>query len=297
MFAMRRTKLFGCLAAARAALSTLVLPSSPLPYRGLLVDLERNQFASPEFSAALGPSLEKWRSEGHQSVMLRLELADAALAAAAAEHGFEFHHAEGQKCVLKCWLPPTEDKVPPWATHQVGGCGFVLNDKGELLVIKEWRFDDNGVRQPSAQWKMPGGMLNKGESFADGICREVLEETGVQTRFVSLLTFWHRHGVSTNFAAAEGGKSDMYFCARLEPVTDEIRLQEDEISACEWQDLRAFCRENDHPLINAVARRLYGVGGDADEGAAPLRPVRELVETDEVRWPSRPAAYPAYFPF
>ena len=41
MFAMRRTKLFGCLAAARAALSTLVLPSSPLPYRGLLVDLER----------------------------------------------------------------------------------------------------------------------------------------------------------------------------------------------------------------------------------------------------------------
>ena len=28
MFAMRRTKLFGCLAAARAALSTLVLPSS-----------------------------------------------------------------------------------------------------------------------------------------------------------------------------------------------------------------------------------------------------------------------------
>ena len=133
------------------------------------------------------------------------------------------------------------------------------------------------------------------ESFADGICREVLEETGVQTKFVSLLTFWHRHGVSTNFAAADGGKSDMYFCARLEPVTDEIRLQEDEISACEWQDLRAFCRENDHPLISAVARRLYGVGGDDD--VAPLRPVRELVETDEVRWPSRPAAYPAYFPF
>ena len=177
--------------------------------------------------------------------MLRLELADAALAAAAAEHGFEFHHAEGQNA-CSCWLPPTRTRCR-WATHQVGGCGFVLNDKGELLVIKEWRFDDNGVRQPSAQWKMPGGMLNKGESFADGICREVLEETGVQTRFVSLLTFWHRHGVSTNFAAAEGGKSDMYFCARLEPVTDEIRLQEDEISACEWQDLRAFCRENDHP--------------------------------------------------
>ena len=49
-----------------------------------------------------------------------------------------------------------------------------------------------------------------------------------------------------------------------------------------------------------TAARIVGLLGwdlDADEGAAPLRPVRELVETDEVRWPSRPAAYPAYFPF
>jgi ADP-ribose pyrophosphatase YjhB (NUDIX family) len=42
--------------------------------------------------------------------------------------------------------------------------------------------------------------------------RETFEETGVRTRFRSLLSFWHRHGLTW-------GKSDLYYVARLEPAS------------------------------------------------------------------------------
>ena len=57
-----------------------------------------------------------------------------------------------------------------------------------------------------------GGLLDAGESFAEAAVRETFEETGVRTRFRSLLSFWHRHGLTW-------GKSDLYYVARLEPAS------------------------------------------------------------------------------
>lgn len=115
--------------------------------------------------------------------------------------------------------------MPPFATHQVGVAGFVLNPSHQLLVVKEWRDLPQGGRVPSPEWKLPGGLLDRGESFEEGAVREVLEETGVRTRFASILAFWHRHGLTW-------GKSDLYYVARMEALSDAIFLQEDEISAC-----------------------------------------------------------------
>jgi hypothetical protein len=106
--------------------------------------------------------------------MLRVPIAQSSLCALAAGHGFEFHHAVGNQAVLKRWLrSDMEDKVPPFATHQVGGAGFVLSDQGEILVVKEWRNLPDGQRVASEQWKLPGGLLDWGESFEEGVAREV----------------------------------------------------------------------------------------------------------------------------
>lgn len=50
--------------------------------------------------------------------------------------------------------------------------------------------------------KLPGGYVNLGEEFGAAACREVEEETGVKTRFRSLLSIRHQHNVSF-------GRSDM----------------------------------------------------------------------------------------
>ncbi len=54
--------------------------------------------------------------------------------------------------------------------HSVSVAGIVVSDDDRVLVIRR---DDNG------HWEAPGGVLELGESFEDGVRREVLEETGL----------------------------------------------------------------------------------------------------------------------
>jgi len=56
------------------------------------------------------------------------------------------------------------------AHHSVSVAGVVINDHNEVLVIK---------RRDNGQWEPPGGILELGETFEQGVRREVLEETGV----------------------------------------------------------------------------------------------------------------------
>ena len=99
------------------AYQTPTLKSTPLAYRGVLVDVTEEDV--PSFKSLLPSSLQKWSDDGCNSCMLRLPIEHAALATYAAECGFEFHHAEGRYAVLKRWLQPhKEDKVPPYATHR-----------------------------------------------------------------------------------------------------------------------------------------------------------------------------------
>jgi 8-oxo-dGTP pyrophosphatase MutT (NUDIX family) len=176
---------------------------------------------------------------------------------------------------------------------EVGAAGFVLNADRELLVVKEWRDNGRGKLEPGVQWKLPGGLLDRGESFSDGVTREVLEETGVRTAFRSVLAFWHRHGLTW-------GQSDLYFVARLDSLESsrELRPQPSEISAVRWMPLDEFVRTQDHPLILPIVRKLYGVergaDGGATGGAEGNDPIAELLE-EPVQFPGRPP-YPTYFP-
>ena len=89
---------------------------------------------------------------------------------------FDLHHINSseQTIVMKKWLKTNiEDKIPPWASHQVGVAGFVLNDDNEILLIKEWS-GPLSSRVPSKQWKMPSGMLDRGESFEEATKRQAL---------------------------------------------------------------------------------------------------------------------------
>src|SRR5215472_14149043 len=57
--------------------------------------------------------------------------------------------------------------------HSVSVTGIVLRDDGRVLAIQ---------RRDDGRWVPPGGVLELDESPADGVAREVLEETGVQIR-------------------------------------------------------------------------------------------------------------------
>lgn len=54
--------------------------------------------------------------------------------------------------------------------HSVSVAGVTFDDAGRVLLIK---------RRDNGQWQAPGGVLELGETFEEGVVREVLEETGV----------------------------------------------------------------------------------------------------------------------
>ena len=65
-------------------------------------------------------------------------------------------------------MEPAEQFLP---THIVSAGAIVLNDRDEVLLVKDVRKD---------AWTFPGGIIEEGEGVLDGVKREVLEETGIQ---------------------------------------------------------------------------------------------------------------------
>lgn len=54
--------------------------------------------------------------------------------------------------------------------HSVSVAGIVIDAHDRVLVIQ---------RRDNGHWEMPGGVLELGETFEDGLRREVAEETGM----------------------------------------------------------------------------------------------------------------------
>ena len=71
-----------------------------------------------------------------------------------------------------------------------------------------------------------------GEDLPTAVLREVREETGVETEFLSLLCFKHMRGYRY-------GCSDLYFICLLKPVEGATvpQANQAEIHECKWMDV------------------------------------------------------------
>lgn len=59
---------------------------------------------------------------------------------------------------------------------RVAAKGVVMNEEGKVLILREARYND-GTNE--GKWGLPGGRLDIGESYLDGLKRELKEETGL----------------------------------------------------------------------------------------------------------------------
>jgi 8-oxo-dGTP diphosphatase len=195
--------------------------------------------AEPEpFEERLGLSLDAWKAKGYRVVWLELPLDKAALVPMAADRGFTYHHATEGYVMMT--LPLIEGAfVPAYASHYIGAGGVALNDRDELLVVTERRVRSG---RPGS-FKLPGGALHAGEHLQEAVVREVLEETGVRTRFESLVCFRHQHEY-------RHGKSDIYFVCLLTPLSHEITKQAEEIEECIWMPVRDYFEAESVSLFN-----------------------------------------------
>lgn len=66
------------------------------------------------------------------------------------------------------------------------GVGAVIIEGARVLLIKR------GQAPLKGEWSLPGGALELGETLEEGVCREVLEETGLIVMPISIVEVFDR---------------------------------------------------------------------------------------------------------
>lgn len=219
-------------------------------------------FDRSTFRGRLVDTVEAVKEQGKSSVWVEVPMNRASLIEDMGSLGFTFHHAQGDVANLNLWLREDSNKVPEFATHHVGVGAVVVNSRDEILCVRE-------LRQNFMPWKVPGGLADIGEQISEAAEREVMEETGIPTRFHSILSFRHAHGMAN-------GRSDLFFVCRLDPIEDDDAdgnaviptpvPQECEIEKAEWIPMSQYRDivngvnlEPGHPMMSHVLK-LYDEG-------------------------------------
>jgi 8-oxo-dGTP pyrophosphatase MutT (NUDIX family) len=207
-------------------------------FGGVIVDPESIASDPAEFDTQLEQAIGTWRTDGVRLCWLRLPIQLAAHVPVAVSRGFRYHHADREALQLTLAVNPGAH-IPLYATHYIGAGGVVLRDDDHLLVVSE----RHRRRGQGRHYKLPGGALKPGEHIITAVQREVLEETGVETRFRSLVCFRHWHGY-------RHGKSDIYFICRLDALSTAIRHDPQEIEECRWMPVQDYLAHEEASVFN-----------------------------------------------
>ena len=229
------------------------LPTTPNAFGGLVIEAADLPPDPVEFGDLLSFSIDEWRKTAAKVAWIELPTNLAPLVPVAVREGFEYHSVSDG--LVRMTLRLIEDTyIPPPATHYIGAGGVVIRNDTDLLVVSE-RYRRSGGRH----LKLPGGALHPGEHIVTAVRREILEETGIDTRFRSLVCFRHWHGYRY-------GNSDIYFVCRLDPVSFDLACQEEEIEECLWMPVAEFlAAEEVHQFNRRIVRAALSGDGIVPE--------------------------------
>jgi ADP-ribose pyrophosphatase YjhB (NUDIX family) len=119
----------------------------------------------------------------------------------------------------------------------VVGVGGVVIDQGRALLIRR------GSEPLRGEWSIPGGTLELGETLAEGVARELREETGVEVRVLGQIEVFERIFSEKSGRKTKGKKRPRYhfvivnyLCERVKgearagsDVTDVAYAREEEL--------------------------------------------------------------------
>uniref|UniRef100_A0A7S3Q322 Nudix hydrolase domain-containing protein n=1 Tax=Chaetoceros debilis TaxID=122233 RepID=A0A7S3Q322_9STRA len=193
-----------------------------------------------EFMERLVATIAACKTLGKSALWIEVSMTRARFIEAMVHvEGLDLHHiSSDNKTINLCiWLAAgVENKIPEYATHQIGVGAIVVNSRDEILCVRELR---NNYRP----WKLPGGLADLGEQLDTAAKREVMEETGIDCEFENIIGFRHTHGL-------QFGRSDLYFVCKMVPVENSDSegnaiipkpvAQADEIAAAAWVPLTEY---------------------------------------------------------
>ncbi|MDA7746427.1 NUDIX domain-containing protein, partial [Psychromonas sp.] len=195
-------------------------------FNGVIINKQLLGDKVDQFYHALNELILLAKQQHKQLIWLTLGIEQSIHIKTATDIGFVFHNCLENEITLILRLKK-EAYAPFVPTHSIGAGALILNDQQQVLVIREKIAVYTG-------YKLPGGHIELGEKISSAIVREVFEETGVHSEFLSIQGFASKK--SYRF-----GKSNIYFICRLKAISNTINIQDiDEIAEAKWCDLSEF---------------------------------------------------------
>lgn len=215
-------------------------------FNGIIIDSAEIPHDEDVFLQMLSALLAHARLEDKSVIWLTLPINLAYLIKVATAQGFTFHNCLPTEVTLT-YKSLEEDYVPFVPTHSLGAGGLVQNLLGEILVIRE---------RGASTYKLPGGHIELGEKIEDAVIREVLEETGIETTFDSVLGMASTHPYRF-------GKSNIYIVCKLVPLTTDVNvLDTQEIEDAKWVFPQDYLADsNNSPFNKYLVKSLVNASG------------------------------------
>mmetsp|Transcript_80630 Transcript_80630/g.179092 ORF Transcript_80630/g.179092 Transcript_80630/m.179092 type:complete len:466 (-) Transcript_80630:72-1469(-) len=216
------------------------------------------------FEQELRRGLEAWQLAGKKGLWLKIPTPCAAFVGPAVTiGGFEYHHARPEYALLTRWLPATPSPLPKYAFTQIGVGGVVVNSKDEVLMVKE---KVSPLPMFQGSWKLPGGLADPGEDFANTVQREVLEETGVTGTLEGVVSLRHTHALRFNLG-------DIYVLVKMRAEKEEISMDDHELLDARWmgvEEIKSLVVERNAPLDGKVSENNWKMISNALFGSLIL---------------------------
>jgi 8-oxo-dGTP pyrophosphatase MutT (NUDIX family) len=122
-------------------------------------------------------------------------------------------------------------------THIVAVGGFVENEQGDILLVKTQH----------GGWVFPGGQVEVGENLIDALCREIKEESGIDTVVTHLIGVYSNTGTYKWHDGVTDVPTKVMLDYVCKPVGGELSTSEETVEVC-WA-----AKENVLELITAPA--------------------------------------------
>ena len=216
------------------------------PYNGITIDSQFLPKTKEEFDLNLDFLIQRVKNR-RNLIWIYIDIKKSDFIPIATKKGFFFHSCD-EDYILLVKRTIENAIIPTAANHTLGVGAVVINDKNEILVIKE--------KVSNLGYKLPGGHIDNGEMISSALEREVLEETGVIVEFESIISLGH-------FYPHQFHKSNLYVLCIAKPKSSKIDVKDkEEISEAIWLDLdEMFKRDDIHDYTKTIVKSALSGGG------------------------------------
>lgn len=197
-------------------------------YDGLTILEQDFSLKQEEFNDKIDSIILHAKKKSLKLLWIYVKIQDSYLLSSLVEKDFTYHTCESKKILLV--KPLIKNPIIPTASNHTLGVGVVvINEKNEILLIKE--------RHSSIGFKLPGGHIDDAELIQSAVVREVKEETGIDVSFESVISLGH-------FYPHQFNKSNLYILCTAKALSYKISIEDThEILECIWLDVNEYLED------------------------------------------------------